>query len=122
MTMDARTCALLMPAVLLACVTTARAQVVNIDGPPAPVAPGVVSRDSAGRATVRAIKLPSPLQVDGRLDEEVYQLNPAVSDFIQQVPREGAPATERTEAWVMFDSSATRCRPGTLRCGTGPLS
>jgi hypothetical protein len=27
------------------------------------------------------------------------------SDFVQQVPREGALATERTETWVMFDNT-----------------
>ncbi len=79
------------------------AQTRMIDGPPAPVAPEVVSRDAAGRATVRALRLSQPLRVDGRLDDEVYQIERSVSDFIQQVPREGAPATERTEAWVMFD-------------------
>ena len=38
---------------------------------------------------------------------------PAVRDFIQQVPIEGATPTERTEAWVMFDGVnlyvAARC-------------
>jgi hypothetical protein len=79
------------------------AQSPAIDGPPAPVAPAVVNRDSAGRATVRAIRLPGPLVLDGRLDDEVYASTPSVSDFVQQVPREGAPATERTESWVLFD-------------------
>ena len=37
------------------------------------------------------------------LDEEVYAQVKSVSDFIQTVPNEGAPATERTEAWVIYD-------------------
>jgi hypothetical protein len=53
------------------------------------------------------------LQVDGKLDESVYQQMQPAGDFVQQVPREGAPATERTETWVMFDGSniyvAARC-------------
>jgi Domain of unknown function (DUF5916) len=73
------------------------------DAPPAPVPPASVVRDARGQATVRAIRLEEPLDVDGQLDEAVYTLNQSVSDFIQQVPSEGAPATERTEAWVMFD-------------------
>ena len=81
----------------------ANAQTPAIDGPPAPIAPAVVSRDDAGHATVRAIRLASPLTVDGRLDEDVYRTTTSISDFVQQVPREGAPATERTESWVMFD-------------------
>src|SRR5687767_1669160 len=73
------------------------------DAPPPPVPPASVARDAQGRATVRAIRLEEPLRVDGRLDETVYTLNQSVSDFVQQVPMEGTPATERTEAWVMFD-------------------
>ena len=91
----------------------ALAQDVAIDGPPAPVAPAVVNRDAEGRATVRAIRLASPLNFDGRLDDEVYASTASVSDFVQQVPREGAAATERTESWVMFDDDtlyiAARC-------------
>ena len=73
-----------------------------IDDPPPPVPPAVVTRDG-GRATVRAIRLTTGLRVDGRLDEPVYRDVAPVSDFIQQLPDEGAPATERTDAWVMFD-------------------
>ena len=75
-----------------------------IDGPPPPAPPETVARDAAGRATVRAVLLGGPLQVDGELDEEVYDTVPPVSDFIQQLPDEGAPATERTEAWVFYDT------------------
>ena len=74
-----------------------------IAGPPPPVAPEVASRDAEGRMTLRAVRLDTPLQVDGQLDERVYQAVPPVTDFIQQEPDEGAAATERTEAWVMFD-------------------
>ena len=76
---------------------------VAIDGPPPPVPPAVVSRDAEGRVTLRAIRLDGPLTLDGRLDDEIYQRVPPVSDFIQQVPDEGEPATEKTEAWVFFD-------------------
>ena len=73
-----------------------------IDDPPPPVPPAVVTRDG-GRATVRAIRLVTGLRVDGRLDEPVYREVAPVSGFIQQLPDEGAPATERTDAWVLFD-------------------
>ena len=75
-----------------------------IDGPPPPVAPETIARDAAGRATVRAVLLDEPLQVDGELDERIYDTVPPLSDFIQQLPDEGAPATERTEAWVFYDA------------------
>src|SRR4051812_47337294 len=51
------------------------------DGPPPPLAPATVSRDGAGRAIVRAIRLDQPLQVDGRLDESVYEQMQPAADF-----------------------------------------
>ena len=76
---------------------------VVIDGPPPPVSPEIVARDSLGRMTMRATRLGEPLQLDGLLDERVYFDVPAVTDFIQQEPREGAPATDQTEVWVTFN-------------------
>ena len=76
-----------------------------IDGPPAPVEPEVMNRDEAGRTTVRAIRLAQGIRLDGVLDEAVYETVPAITGFIQQVPDIGAPATERTEAWILFDET-----------------
>ena len=90
-------------ATLSAMNTGGAALLAMIDGPPPPMAPEVMSRDGAGRATIRAIKLTEGIRLDGRLDEEVYLTVPPVTDFIQQVPVEGAPATEKTEVWIMFD-------------------
>ena len=77
-----------------------------IDGPPAPVAPAVVSRDAVGRVTVRATRLPEGLVVDGQLDDSIYGSIPAVTDFVQQEPNEGELATEPTELWVFFDDTS----------------
>jgi hypothetical protein len=77
----------------------------NDQDPAPPVAPEVVSRGENGRVVVRAIRLTEPIRVDGRLDEAVYQDNPPIGDFIQSAPEAGAPASERTEAWVMFDQN-----------------
>ena len=44
------------------------------------------------------------MRVDGLLDEALYTSVPPISDFIQQEPQEGSPATEKTEAWVAFDA------------------
>ena len=76
-----------------------------IDGPPPPIAPEVVTRDEQGGTTVRAIKLVEGIRLDGQLDEEVYQIVPAITGLIQRLPVEGAPATEKTEAWIMFDDT-----------------
>ena len=72
----------------------------------------VVQRTS-GTLTVRATRIREPIAMDGRLDDSVYTEVQPVSDFIQQEPVEGAPATEKTEAWVLFDDEnlyiACRC-------------
>jgi hypothetical protein len=74
------------------------------DGPAPPVPPEVVTRDDEGRVTVRAVRIPSSLRIDGRLDEPLYIDVPSISDFIQVEPRAGSPATEKTEFWVTFDA------------------
>ena len=76
-----------------------------IDGPPAPVAPEVMTRDEDGGATVRAIRLDGGLRLDGVLDEPVYETVPPITGLIQQLPDPGAPATERTDVWILFDET-----------------
>jgi hypothetical protein len=77
------------------------------------VAPATVTHDERGRATVRAVRIAEPLRLDGRLDEEVYRITLPIDGFRQQVPVEGAPATQPTEMWVFFDDErlyvAARC-------------
>ena len=77
-----------------------------IDGPPAPIAPATITRDENGRATVRAVRLDSPWTLDGVLDEPIYANVEPFGDFIQQSPDEGAPASERTHAWIFYDDES----------------
>jgi len=77
-----------------------------IDGPPPPVAPETITRDASGGATVRAVRLDGPWQLDGVLDEPVYSDVQGFGDFIQQTPDEGAPASVRTEVWILYDDEA----------------
>jgi hypothetical protein len=72
---------------------------------PSPVAPATILRGAGGGATVRAVRISEPLNVDGRLDETVYTTVPPIGDFIQQEPREGELATEQTEVWILFDAN-----------------
>ena len=85
--------------------TLGESPAIVIDGPPPPAAPETIARDADGRATVRAVPIGEPLRLDGLLDEGIFETTPPVSGFIQQNPIEGAPATERTEAWVFYDDS-----------------
>ena len=70
---------------------------------PVPRPPEVVSRDANGHATLRAVRITTPPQIDGKLDEQVYKDIQPAGDFIQQEPLEGRPATDTTEVWVLFD-------------------
>ena len=72
--------------------------------PPGPVAPATMARTSQGRVTIRAVRLTEPLNVDGVLDEAAYQ-TPPITGFIQTLPLEGEPASERTDAWVFYDDA-----------------
>ena len=110
-----------MPAVLaLLCAAPAiadpqgpRRQPSDVDGPPSPVAPAVITRDEKGGATIRAVQIDKPLKIDGQLDEEVYGTVPGAGGFIMQEPRDGDEASEQTETWVFFDHEnlyiAARC-------------
>jgi hypothetical protein len=64
------------------------------------------SQEPTDNSTLHAIRLAEPFVLDGRLDERVYHDTPAASHFVQQEPNEGAPATEKTEAWVAYDTNA----------------
>jgi hypothetical protein len=64
----------------------------------------VVTRDGAG-VTLRATRITTPIKIDGRLDEPIYEQVPAITEYIQQEPREGEPISERTESWVLFDDT-----------------
>ncbi len=89
----------------------------SFDGPPPPVPPAVVTRNESGRATVRAVRLATPLRIDGRLDEVLYDTVPPISDFIQVEPRPGEPATDRSEVWITFDDTTVFV---SLRCWQDP--
>ena len=78
---------------------------VFIDGPPAPVPPAVLNRDDEGRVTVRAVRYDEGLDLDGVLDEPIYASVPPITGLVQLMPDAGAPATERTEAWILFDDT-----------------
>lgn len=68
--------------------------------PPAPTPPGVIMRDSAGRATVRAVAATGQIRLDGRLDEAHYTTVLPFSDFVQIDPRNGREPTHRSVAVV----------------------
>ena len=54
--------------------------------------------------TLRAIRLSTPIKLDGQLDEAAYATTPPFTDFFQMEPVEGDVATEKTEVWIFFDN------------------
>jgi hypothetical protein len=70
---------------------------------PPPIPPATIARDDHGQATIRALRIQQPPQMDGRLDEELYRITPPIDGFIQQEPSEGALASENTQVWIFFD-------------------
>ena len=52
----------------------------RVDGPPAPTPPQVITRDATGmEATVRAVRVESPIRIDGVLDEVLQEILRAAS-------------------------------------------
>ena len=93
----------------LACVLTFYLLPLTFDlaaaqAPPAVVLPQTMSRDAEGRVTVTAVRVTTPLRIDGVLDEALYRTVTPISDFVQLEPQPGAVATEKTEVWVAFDA------------------
>ena len=65
------------------------------------------SSTEAGRKQATAVRIDDGvIRVDGRLDETVWQSAPAMTDFIQKEPVEGAPPSEETEVRFVYDGGA----------------
>ena len=56
-----------------------------------------------GTPWLRALRISETIKIDGRLDEPAWARAEVAADFRQEEPREGEPATEKTEIRVLFD-------------------
>jgi hypothetical protein len=54
--------------------------------------------------TTQIRRIDAKIHIDGRLDEPVWSQLEALDQFVQTEPDEGAPATERTEAFLFYDN------------------
>src|SRR5207247_9701188 len=61
--------------------------------------------DSSEPPTITAVRVDRAPVVDGRLDDPVWNLAPAVTDFRQTDPDEGAPVSEATAVRVLYDGT-----------------
>jgi hypothetical protein len=62
----------------------------------------------AGLTIIDAQALPAntPMTIDGKLSEPIWEQTPAINEFVQREPAEGAAPNQRTEARVVFDENA----------------
>jgi hypothetical protein len=55
------------------------------------------------RPSVRITRAVGPVVLDGRLDEAAWQGLEPITEFVQAEPNAGAPPSERTEVWIVYD-------------------
>ena len=55
---------------------------------------------------LNAVRATGPVTLDGKLDEAAWSAAPLATNFIQNDPREGEPATYQTEVRVLYDDDA----------------
>ncbi|TKJ32339.1 hypothetical protein CEE39_05790 [bacterium (candidate division B38) B3_B38] len=53
---------------------------------------------------LQAAKVDQAPDIDGHLEEELWQKAPAAGNFVQKQPDEGKPATEKTEVRILYDN------------------
>jgi len=62
------------------------------------------ARERAPQKRVTAVRVPNgSITVDGTLSEQAWGLATPATDFVQQQPKEGAPATHRSEVRFLYD-------------------
>ena len=57
-----------------------------------------------GRPSVRPERTAAAPRIDGTLDDPVWERATRITDFVQQRPLDGAPATEDTEVYIAYDN------------------
>jgi hypothetical protein len=72
------------------------------DAPPATPAAGTPDHERLA-PVAQAVRLTGPIDVDGELDEPIWQSAPAVTRFFQREPNQGSPATQPTEVRFLYD-------------------
>jgi hypothetical protein len=65
--------------------------------------PAQTSPKNVETRRIPAVRVSDPIRIDGLLSEAAWLLTQPATDFRQQQPTEGAPASERIEVRVLFD-------------------
>lgn len=72
----------------------------------AAVGPPAFAQPHGPVPTLQAVRVSTPLRVDGHLDEEAWRAATPATGFTQRDPDEGKPATEQTELRIVYDDAA----------------
>ena len=75
-------------------------------GPPLPPAGTGTEYRHSGAPRARAVRVNGGIALDGVLEEAAWSAAPPIEDFIQTLPLEGDPASERTEVRIVYDDNA----------------
>ena len=62
--------------------------------------------DHESAPVARAVQTGESLTVDGLLEEEIWLQASPISEFLQTLPFEGEPVTQRTEVRIIYDEDA----------------
>ena len=57
-----------------------------------------------GRPSVEPLRTSDPPSIDGRLDDAVWRRATRITEFVQQQPLDGEPATEETDLYIAYDT------------------
>jgi hypothetical protein len=86
-------------------VTVAQAQQISTTdkAQSSPAKPAQLLSPTNALHRIQAVRVTDTIKIDGLLDEAAWSLVQPATDFLQQRPNEGTPASERTEVRVLFD-------------------
>ncbi len=65
--------------------------------------PAQAPQQNASPRRIQAVRVTEAIKIDAHLNEPAWSLAQGATDFQQERPNEGAPASERTEVRVLFD-------------------
>jgi hypothetical protein len=64
----------------------------------------ILTNSALSQPTIKAVKIDNPPEIDGYVNEPVWQKAFVVDDFLQREPNEGTPVSKKTEFLVFYDS------------------
>src|SRR5512143_3818220 len=71
--------------------------------PPPKATPAQLPQDNTEPRRIQALRVTDAIKIDGFLDEPIWSTAESATDFRQETPTEGAPASEKTEVRALYD-------------------